>query len=162
MTAHTATWTRSASPLPRWRAGRRTAAILAALLATAAGVGWLYLLRGWSPAFLGPGVAEALPLQRLAHESTQPLLKLVAVWGVSGLTAGVAIAALTGAGRRARAALAGAATLVLLLATGAMSDAVTASESLSRHISAQPTRSATWLAAALVALGAFIAPSPRR
>ena len=60
---------------------------------TAAGVGWLYALRSAHVLGAGPHVAEALPLQRLAKDDDQPLLRLVAAWLPAGLVAGLAVQA---------------------------------------------------------------------
>jgi type II secretory pathway component PulK len=46
----------------------------------------------------------------------------------------------------------------LALAVAAASDSVTYSEPIRRHLHEQPHRAATWLAAALMALGAALAP----
>ena len=59
---------------------RRVAAVPALVVITAAGVGWLYLLRDAGALALGPHVPETLPLQRLAHGDAQPLARLVAAW----------------------------------------------------------------------------------
>jgi hypothetical protein len=141
---------------------RALAAVLIALVATAAGIGWLYTLRRVGVLAAGPGLREALPLQRLAGGSTQPLLRLIAAWLPAGLAAGVALR-LVGLGRRVtRAAWAFPASAALLLALGAAADAVTANEPLRAHLAAQPTRAATWLAAALFGIGAALPRARRR
>jgi hypothetical protein len=140
---------------------RPAAALGAAILGTAAGIGWLYLLRHSAALDAGPGLREALPLQRLAGGATQPLLRLVVAWLPTGLIAGLALTAAGYRRRAARAAVMFVLTLILLVALGAMSDAVTASERLRDHLAAQPGTLAIWLAAALVAAGAAIPPARR-
>lgn len=132
------------------------------VLATAlAGIGWLYTLRKTGALDAGPRLHEALPLQRLAGDAAQPVLRLVVAWLPAGLVAGLALRAVGFRHRVVRVLWAFALTAVLLGAAGAASDAITASESLGRHLSAQPGRVAIWLAAALVAAGAAI-PRSRR
>jgi hypothetical protein len=123
---------------------------------TAAGIGWLYLLRHAGSLSAGPRIDEALPLQRLAGGDVQPLARLVVAWVPAGVISGLILTAAGFRRRAPRAALMFVTTLVLLLALGAAADAVTASESLQDHLGAQPQRAATWLAAALVALGAAL------
>jgi hypothetical protein len=128
-----------------------------AIFATAAGVGWLYLLRHFGALDAGPGINEALPLQRLAGEAAQPLLRLVVAWLPAGIVAGLAMRA-AGVGRAARGVVAFAGCALLLLVAGAASDALTANETVRAHVGSQPERAATWVAAGLMALGAVIAP----
>jgi hypothetical protein len=143
------------------RLGRTVAAVPVAVLVTAGGIGWLYLLRRAGALDAGPRFPEALPLQRLAGGAAQPLARLVAAWLPAGLVAGAALAAAGVARPPMRAAAMFAGTATLLLALGAAADAITASEELSRHVAAQPQRWATWAAAGLVALGAGLWPAGR-
>jgi len=132
---------------------------LALAAITVAGVGWLYLLRDMGALGAGPRVPDALPLQRLAHGDAQPLLRLVAAWLPAGALAGWLLRALTPV---VRAALACACVLAFLLVAGAALDALTANEPVTRHLAAQPGRAATWIAAALVAIGSLTPGAPRR
>lgn len=141
---------------------RPVSAVGAAVGATAAGIGWLYLLRHAAPLDAGPRVPMALPLQRLAGGAAQPLARLLVAWLPAGVVAGLVLVAAGYRRRLVRAAITFGTTLVLLLALGAAADAVTASETLRSHLAAQPQRAATWLAAALVALGAVVPPGRRR
>jgi hypothetical protein len=141
---------------------RPLAAVGAAVGGTAAGIGWLYLLRHAGPLDAGPRVPMALPLQRLAGGAAQPLARLLVAWLPAGVVAGLVLVAAGYRRRPVRAAITFGMTLVLLLALGAAADAVTASETLRSHLAAQPHRAATWLAAALVALGAVLPPGTRR
>jgi hypothetical protein len=144
------------------RVARPAAALLVALAVTAAGIGWLDLLRRSGSLADGPRLREALPLQRLAGSAAQPLARVVAAWLPAGLAGGAALY-FAGIRRRAvRAAVLGGLSFVLLLAAGASSDAVTASETLRGHVAAQPHRPAIWLAAGLVALGAAVPGRLRR
>ena len=130
--------------------------LLVALAAVVGGIGWLYLLRRAAVLDVGPRLPDALPLQRLAGGAAQPLLRLMIAWLPAGLAAGVALRAAGMRNRATRAAVLFVATAVLLVALGAAADAVTASESISRHLGSQPHRVSTWLAAVLVAAGAAL------
>jgi hypothetical protein len=144
------------------RAARPAAALLVALAITAAGIGWLDLLRRNGALGDGPRLRESLPLQRLAGSAAQPLARVVAAWLPAGFAGGAALY-FAGIGSRAvRAAVLGGLSLVLLLAAGASSDAVTASDTLRGHIATQPHRLAIWLAAGLVAAGAAVPGRLRR
>ena len=138
---------------------RRVAAVPALVVITAAGVGWLYLLRDVSVLAVGPRVPEALPLQRLAHGDAQPLARLVAAWLPAGIVAGLALHRLRPA---ARALTAFGVVFAMLIISGAGLDALTVNERLTSHLGVQPGRAATWLAAALVALGTLVTSAPRR
>jgi hypothetical protein len=151
-------------PVPR-PPSRRPHAVVAGVLcvaATAAGVGWLYLLRDVGALGFGPSVTGALPLQRLVGADAQPLARLVVTWVPAGLVAGAALAALTGLGRRARVAVAGVAAWVVLAATGAAADAVTANERLTQHLTGQLRHPGLWVAVAFVCAGAVIVRSRSR
>lgn len=141
---------------------RAVAVTGAVVLAVAAGLGWLYLLRASSLLDAGPRLHEALPLQRLAHGDAQPLARVAAAWLPAGVVAGLAISALTGLSRPVRAVLAGAGAWAVLVVTTAASHAVTESERFTSQLLAQPGHAAPWVAAGLVAAGAFIVPPRRR
>jgi hypothetical protein len=128
---------------------------------TAAGVGWLYLLRHVAPAGPGLRLQGALPLQHLAGGDAQPLLRVVLAWLPAGVAAGAGLQALTGLSRLGRAGVAAAAVLVVLAATGAVSDAITANEPLRLHLASQARHDALWVSAALVAAGALTVPLRR-
>ncbi|MEA2275856.1 MAG: hypothetical protein QOC78_816 [Solirubrobacteraceae bacterium] len=147
---------RSAPRRPAHGAG----ATLLVVAATAAGVGWLYLLRDLGALAAGPRVPASLPLQRLAGGDAQPLVRVAVAWLSAGLAAGVALTMITELSRAARALAIAAIAWVVLFASGAASDAITASEPLGGHVWPQLDRSATWLACGLMALAALI-PSSR-
>jgi hypothetical protein len=130
--------------------------------ALAAGIGWLYALRGVGALDAGPYLHDALPLQRLAGQGDQPLLRVAAAWAPAGLAAGIVLAALTRLRRAARTAVVAACAVVILFAAGAVSDTVTASDPLSPHVAPQLGRAALWVAAALAAAGAAAAGRGRR
>ena len=144
------------------RFGRSVAIPLSVILVTAAGVGWLYALRSAHVLGAGPHVAEALPLQRLAKDDDQPLLRLVAAWLPAGLVAGLAVQAAWPMARPIRALVVGVIALVTLLIAGATSDAVTANLRVSQELHPQYGRAAIWLASALMAVGALIPRSSTR
>jgi hypothetical protein len=146
-------------------AGALARGLLAALvlvLAVAAGLGWLYLLRDAHVVHVGPRVTGALPLQRLAGQDRQPLLRVLLAWTPDAAGAAAALAAGTRLGRVARALVAGAGSFTLLFVTGAASDAVTASDPIGPHVAPQLGHAATWIAAVLFAAGALIPRSPAR
>ncbi len=115
-----------------------------------AGVGWLDLLRRAGVAGFGPRVPEALPLEQLAGEDRQPLLRLMLAW----LPVGALAALVLGAGGRAQATTLALLAFALLGAIGAASDAASISGPLSEHLLPQLWRSGTLVAVALIMLGA--------
>lgn len=125
------------------------------MLAVFAATGWLYLLRSGGVLGWGPHVRGSLPLEQLAGDDDQPLARLLAAWAPAGGLAGAALAA-AGLGRAARAAAVGASALVALMLAGALSDAVSISESFASHLPAQPGRPGTWVAAALMGAAATL------
>lgn len=132
------------------------------MLCVVAGVGWLYLLKdtgfleGFAP------VRGALPLQQLAGDSAQPLSRLLIVWLPCGVTAGFMLRAVGLPNRPLRAFGAALITYGLLVATGALSDAVAYSTRISSNISFQFNRPGTMVATLLMAVGALVAGSRRR
>lgn len=138
------------------RAAAGVTGVLCVVLALAAGIGWLYALRDVSALSVGPVLHDALPLQRLAGQGDQPLLRLIVAWLPTGLVAGLALGVLTRLGGAGRAAVAGTCALVVLFAAGAVSDTVTASDPLSPHVAPQLQRGALWVALVLVVAGAAV------
>jgi len=127
---------------------------LLAVLTVPAGIGFLYLLRRSGALDVGPGVHGALPLQQLAGGETQPLARVIVSWLVAGLVAGAALARVSRV--RVLVGLVGLALLgaLLLLAAGAGADAVAISDNLGPHLAPQLGRAGTWMAVALLVLGA--------
>lgn len=141
---------------------RPVAAVFVVIVAVAAGVGWLYLLRDRHVLDVGRHFAGALPLERLARADAQPLGRLVLAWVPAGLVAGLALGAI-GVRTRTRRALAVApVALLTLFVASAASEAVTVSEPLSQHLSPVAGRASLWLATALMTVGALIVPTSGR
>jgi hypothetical protein len=138
------------------KAARAGAALLVVVTVTGAAIGWLYAMRAAGFLNQGPHLHEALPLQRLAHGASQPLLRIALAWLPAGIVAGLILRTVGWRRRSTRAALMAAASLLLLLATGAAADAVTETEPIRNHLSQQPHRPVIWLAAVLAGIGAAI------
>lgn len=145
----------AARPLPSALA-RAAGGCLWTLAVTLAATGWLYLLRGAGALDLGPHLREALPLQRLAGQDAQPLARMVVAWLPAGLVAGAGLRVLGIRRPWARIGLTLVPCAALLMLLGAAADAVTETEAIAPHLSAQPGRVAIWVAAALAALGAAL------
>jgi hypothetical protein len=135
---------------------RVVACPLVVLVAVAAGTGWLYLMRSWHVLGIGPGVHGSLELERLAAGDAQPLLRLAAAWVPAGIAAGLVLRTLVPVRGAVLALGAGAFALVLVMTLGAVSNAVENSETVGRHIAAQPGRAGPWVAAGLVVIGAYL------
>jgi hypothetical protein len=133
------------------------------VLAVVAGVGWLYILRDARALAVGPLLDGALPLQQLAGGSAQPLLRMAVAWLPGGLAAGLALR-LTGARRVVRLVGLAVVAAVVLIPTGAVSDAIAVNEPVASHVVPALTRSGTWAAVALFVIGAlpFTWPAPPR
>jgi S-formylglutathione hydrolase FrmB len=127
-----------------------------AFAVVAGGLGALYLLRTSDLLGAGPRLAGALPLQQLAGDAAQPLLRLFAAWGSAGAVAAVVLRGLGGVGWRAAALAPPLLGAVVVVATGAESDAVVVSERFAGHLAAQPERPALWAAVALLAAGSVL------
>ena len=147
--------------MTRWVVGvlRAVAVLLIVIAAALGGVGWLYALRHVQVLKVGPRLTDALPLQRLAGGAAQPLGRVVVAWLSTGIATGFALAVLTHLGRVARAAVVFVLSLVAVLAVAAVSDSLTHNEPMRHHLHEQPHRAATWVAAALMAVGALLAPA---
>jgi len=137
---------------------RAGAAVLVVLAAVAAGIGWLYALRHVGLLRIGPRLADALPLQRLAGGAAQPLGRMVAAWLPAGLVAGIGIGLVSRLRRPARGLAVFVLAFALVLAASAASDSLTHNEPLRHHLHEQPHRAAAWVAAGLMALGAVLTP----
>lgn len=122
------------------------------MVVTAAGVGWLYLLFQAAVLPVGPRLAGALPLQQLASSDAQPLLRLVAAWLPAGVAAGVLV---PGLGRVGRTILVGVVSAAVLIAAGAVSDAVALNERVVPHLGPQLGRAGTWVAVGLMVIGSL-------
>lgn len=140
----------------------RVAAGLVCVAAAVAAVGWLYLLRDSSTLNAGPGISGALPLQRLAQQDTQPLLRVVLAWAPAGVVAGFALGAATRLPPQGRALITFVTAFIVVFATGAVSDAITASEPVGLHLAPQLQYAGLWLGAGIMAVCAALVPGPRR
>jgi hypothetical protein len=142
---------------------RTALGVAIAAIAVVAGVGWLYLLRDAGLLSLGPRVHDALPLQQLAGDDGQPLLRMAGAWLPTGAAAAAALARLR-VGHPA--AVVTATGLLMLVLTGAASDAVVSSERLLSDLLPQSTRAGVWVALVLLTVGAALAgrrrPLPAR
>jgi hypothetical protein len=118
-------------------------------------MGWLYLLRHVGVLNAGPSVPGALPLQQLAGDDAQPLLRVAVVWLPLGAVAGGALGAAGVSGLARRVAWVGAVTVVVLIVTGAISDAAAISGPVGSHVGAQFGRTGTWVATALMVIGSL-------
>lgn len=130
------------------------------LLGVVAGLGWLYLARSIDALAIGPRVPGALPLQQLAGDDDQPLLRIIVAWIPAGATCAVVLDAGTQLSRRARATGVAVTGWLVLVLTGALSDAAAIFASVLGELAAQLGRPGTWTASLLLALGA-LAPPPR-
>jgi len=140
---------------------RTLGAVVAVIVAVAAGIGWLYLMHDDGLFGFGPRLHEALPLERLAHHDAQPLLRLVIAWVPAGFCCGLALGAVTRLRTLTRGLVTGIGGFAVIVFSAAASDAVTESQKVSQHLSIQPHHLSTWAAAGFLALGAVIAPSWR-
>lgn len=137
---------------------RPVATLLLVAIAVGLAVGWLYLLRSWHVLAAGPTFRGALPLERLAAGDAQPLARLVVAWVPAGVLAGLGLAAIGVRSRPGRVAIVLVLGAVTIFLTSAASEAVTASEALSKHLRPVAQRASPWLAAGLMATGALIVP----
>jgi hypothetical protein len=131
-------------------------AVAVAATATAAGVGWLYLLFQWGALGAGPHVTGALPLQQLAGNESQPLLRVVVAWLPAGAAAGAALAGLTRLRWLGRAAVVALVGWAVLFASGAISDAIALNERVDQHLGPQLHSTGTWTAVGLMVIGSLL------
>lgn len=129
------------------------------VLALVAGMGWLYLLRDLGAFDAGPKLAGALPLEQLAREDDQPLLRVAIAWLSTGVVAGLALT-WAGADRRGRRGLrVVVVAIVLLFVTGAAADAIAiSSNDIVGRIPDQASREGIWTELALLFIGSLAAP----
>jgi hypothetical protein len=127
-----------------------------ALIGVVAGTGWLYLLRSGHLLGFGPRVPGSLELEQLASADAQPLARLVAAWLPAGLVVGLALGGLWHRSAGALAMAEGLLAAALLLLTGAISDAVENSQSVTARLSDQPGRAGPWVAACLLLIGTYL------
>jgi enterochelin esterase-like enzyme len=100
---------------------RGTAGAVVLMLATLAGTGLLYGLRGLGWFGIGPHVGDSLPLLQLAGFDGQPLLRVTVAWLLAGVALGIVLTRLEPLRRGALVATVG---LVLLLVASDASHAL--------------------------------------
>ncbi|GAC1316206.1 MAG: hypothetical protein NVSMB25_01480 [Thermoleophilaceae bacterium] len=137
-----------------------------AALALAAGLGWLYLLRNIGALNAGPTLIDALPLQQLAGQADQPLLRVIVAWVPAGFAAGLCLAwvgRLKVAVRTAGLALLAS---LMLVASAAGSGSIAQNDPLSAHIGPVLGHSGIWISVAAILIGSLVAvpaaPGARR
>jgi hypothetical protein len=135
---------------------RRLACGLIVLGCVVAGMGWLYLLRHAGVLDAGPSVSGALPLQQLAGDDAQPLLRMAVAWLPLGAVAGAGLSAAGVSGRGRRVAWVGGVTAVVLIVTGAISDAAAISGAVGSHLGPQFGRAGTSVTTALMIIGSLL------
>lgn len=139
------------------RIGSRTlrglAALLVALAAAPCGLGLLYLLRGAHLLHAGARLAGSLPLQQLNGDAGQPAARVALAFASAGLAAGVVLGLLTRVRVAALAAAAGAVAWVLLVASGAASDAIASSLRFGAQLQPQLGHRGPWAETALLLAG---------
>lgn len=155
---------RTERTLPSWlvTSAGVVAAFLLAFAALFAGVGILYLIRHGGLGF-GAKIHNALPLEQLAGQDSQPFSHMVIAWIPAGFVAGLAFFSMTRFGVLARTAVLTALAAVSLLLAGAVSDSIAVNDRLSPHLSPQLGHGGTWTAVILFAIGSVAAGLlPRR
>lgn len=132
------------------------AGVLLPVLTLAAGIGSLYLLYRSGLLAMGPHVPRALALEQLAGHDGQPLGRVLAAWLSVGAASGLVLAALGARhpGRLLAAFTVGSA--IVILATGAFSDALANNQQLVDHLSPQLTSRANLLEWDLSIIGAAL------
>jgi hypothetical protein len=133
--------------------------VLGTLLVVAgvvAGTGWLYLLRRIGALDFGPRFKGALPLQQLRGNDSQALARMLVAWLPFGVLAGIGLRALGARTALGRAAWTAIVAAVVLMASGAGSDAIAANESLSGHVQPQLTRPGTLAAVVILVIGTML------
>jgi hypothetical protein len=127
-------------------------------IAVAAAIGWTYLMRAAGLLPWGPAVPGALVLQQLAGSDAQPLARLALAWIPAGVVAAHVLRR-AGLDGLPRIVVTAAVATLLLMAAGAAADAASVSGPLRTHLSSQLSREGTWVAAALMTLGALLVRS---
>jgi hypothetical protein len=142
------------------RAARAAGALLGWLVATVAicaGVGWLYLLRDSGGLAAGPSLSGALPLQELAAQGAQPLLRMAVAWLPAGFAAGLAVRLSTRLPALWVSAGCGLLAAVILGGTTAASEALIHNERVAAHLRSGIEQPGVWAAVALVVIGSLLA-----
>jgi hypothetical protein len=126
------------------------------LLSVCAGMGWLYLLRQAGVLDAGPRLAGALPLEQLARGDDQSLLRVAVAFLPAGVAAGFGLAWATGWGLLARSLAVGGTGFVVLLATGAVSDAIAVNETVPSKLGGQLSHGGLWVEVGFLVIGSLL------
>jgi hypothetical protein len=137
------------------------AALVLALLALAGAIGWLYALYRAGLLGLGPRVPDALALEALAGHAGQPLLRFAVAWLSAGVAVGL-IARVTPIDARVAVPAFALWSATLLVAVGAVSDALTANQRVAGHIVPQLGAAANLAAWTALVAGALAAQARSR
>ncbi|MBV9214147.1 MAG: hypothetical protein JOZ25_10945 [Actinobacteria bacterium] len=140
------------------RAARRLLKVLgwaAAVVAIAAGVGWLYLLDGAHLFALGPNQRGALPLEELARRGAQPLARMVVAWVPTGAAAAIALVRVARTRSRTAVVAVGVLAFAILFPTTAGSEALERNERLSAHVGHALGRPGVWVAVVFAVIGSL-------
>ena len=129
---------------------------LGALLALCGGIGWLYLLRHTTTLDAGPKLRGALPLEELAGEGAQPLLRMAVAWLPAGFVAGLALS-LTVKRRWLIVLTTSLLAFVLIFSTTAGSEAASHNLRFVAHLVPTLQHPGVWVAVGLIAIGALLA-----
>jgi hypothetical protein len=141
---------------------RATVAWTLAVLAVAAGLGWLYLLSKLHALDIGPRQSGALPLEELASQGAQPLGRMAAAWLPAGVAATLALTWIARVSpMRAPVGVALVAAPALYLVT-AGSEALTHNERFADHLGPALRQSGLWSGFVLIVLGSLLAGAAAR
>jgi hypothetical protein len=135
---------------------RGSAGIALAVLAVAAGMGWLYLLRELGALPVGSHLGQALPLQQLDRTDDQPLVRVIVAWLPAGLAGGLALAwGLQRSSRWSRTVVLFVIASVVLFSTAALSDAIAVSGDVVSRLPDQFSREGIWVEVACFVIGSL-------
>ena len=101
-------------------------------------------------------MSGALPLQQLAGNEAQPLLRVAVAWLPAGVAAGAALAMLTRLGWVGRTLVVATVSWPVLFASGAISDAIALNERVDQHLGPQLRSAGTWVAVGLMVIGSLL------
>jgi hypothetical protein len=133
-----------------------TGAVLLGLLAPVAGLGLVYLLRDAHIGRVGPDVGGSLPLESLAGDDAQPLVRVALAWLAVGLVAGALFVAFTRTPRVLTLVVTALIAGVVLVVNVGVSISIENNESLTTHLSRGFHEAGPWVALALLVMGAAV------
>ena len=132
-------------------------AVVLGVVAPVAGVGLVYLLRSAQIAGVGRNVAGSLPLEQLAGADAQPLARVALAWLPVGIVTGAVFAAFTRTSRVVMLVVVAVVAEAILIVSAGMSDAVANNQPLMSRLDSPLHDAGTWLAVALLVIGAAVA-----